>query len=60
MLKLKNDCKYDLVAPTSMGVRLTPDNFQPVHLSNRYTMQATSAETNVLNISASLGLSTRR
>ncbi len=59
MLKLKNDCKYDLVAPTSMGVRLTPDNFQPVHLSNRYTMQATSAETNVLNVSASLGLRTK-
>jgi 2-dehydro-3-deoxygluconokinase len=59
MLKLKNNCRYDLAAPTSMGVRITPENFQPVQLSNRYIMQATSAESNVLNISASLGLKTK-
>jgi len=42
-----------------MGVRLTPENFQPVHTTNRYLMQATSAETNVLNVSAALGLRTK-
>lgn len=48
--------KYALVCPTSMGVRITPDDRQPVHMSNRFTMYSTSAETNVLNVSASLGL----
>ena len=42
-----------------MGVRITPANRQPVHTSSQYEMQATSAETNVLNVSASLGLSTK-
>ncbi|MBE6929844.1 MAG: sugar kinase [Ruminococcaceae bacterium] len=56
MLKLKENCKYSLVVPTSMGVRITPVDRQPVHTSNTYYMQATSAETNVANISASLGL----
>ena len=59
MLTLKENCKYDLIAPTSMGVRITPENYQPVHNSNHYYMQATSAETNVLNVSASLGLKTK-
>ena len=56
MLKLKENCKYSLVVPTSMGVRITPVDRQPVHTSNTYYMQATSAETNVANISSSLGL----
>jgi len=55
-MKIKTDCKYALIAPTSMGVRITPVDRQPVHISRLYEMQATSAETNVLNISASLGL----
>ncbi|MBE6937508.1 MAG: sugar kinase [Ruminococcaceae bacterium] len=42
-----------------MGVRITPANRQPVHVSTDFTMQATSAESNVLNISASLGLRTK-
>jgi len=50
---------YDLMSVTSMGVRITPADRQPVHVSNVYEMQATSAETNVLNVSASLGLSTK-
>lgn len=58
MLKLKQNCKYALVAPTSMGVRITPVNSQPVQTSTTFTMQATSAESNVLNLSASLGLNT--
>lgn len=55
-IKLRNNCKWALVCPTSMGVRITPANGQPVHTSDTYTMQATSAESNVLNISSSLGL----
>ena len=39
-----------------MGVRITPINGQPVHNSDTYTMQATSAETNVASISSFLGL----
>src|SRR3989339_743329 len=54
--ELKKDCKYSLLVPTSMGVRITPVNGQPVHSSNLFEMQATSAETNVANISSSLGL----
>ena len=55
-IELKKDCAYSLVVPTSMGVRITPVNGQPVHSSDTFMMQATSAETNVANISASLGL----
>ncbi|MGI6782752.1 MAG: PfkB family carbohydrate kinase [Aminivibrio sp.] len=46
---------YSLVCPTSMGVRITPLNHQPVHVSDHYFMQATSAESNVLSVSAALG-----
>ncbi|HBK32866.1 MAG TPA: 2-keto-3-deoxygluconate kinase [Porphyromonadaceae bacterium] len=55
-LVLKQDCKYSLLVATSMGVRITPVNAQPVHSSRLFEMQATSAETNVANISSSLGL----
>jgi 2-dehydro-3-deoxygluconokinase len=54
--ELKKDCKYALLVPTSMGVRITPVNGQPVHSSNLFEMQATSAETNVASISSYLGL----
>ncbi|HPT32331.1 MAG TPA: sugar kinase, partial [Prolixibacteraceae bacterium] len=53
---LKQDCKYSLLVPTSMGVRITPVNGQPVYSSNLFEMQATSAETNVASISSFLGL----
>lgn len=52
------EAKYSMMAVTSMGVRITPENRQPVYLSRRYEMSATSAESNVLNVSASLGLPT--
>ena len=55
-IQLKNNCKYSLLVPTSMGVRITPVNGQPVHSSTNYIMQATSAETNVASISSYLGL----
>lgn len=59
MLKLRKNCKYDLVCPTSMGVRITPVGRMPVHTSSLYELQATSAESNVLNVSSSLGLRTK-
>jgi 2-dehydro-3-deoxygluconokinase len=55
-IQLKKDCKYSLLVPTSIGVRITPVNGQPVHSSDTYIMQATSAETNVASISSYLGL----
>ncbi len=55
-IELKKNCKYSLVVPTSMGVRITPVNGQPVHSSDTFKMQATSAETNVASISSYLGL----
>ncbi len=56
VLNLKQNCKYSLIVPTSMGVRITPINGQPVHSSDTYKLQATSAETNVASISSYLGL----
>lgn len=56
MITLREKFAYALVVPTSMGVRITPDNGQPVQCSDKFTMQATSAETNVASISAYLGL----
>jgi len=53
---LKDNCKYALLTPTSMGVRITPIDRQPVHSSDTFKMQATSAESNVVTISALLGL----
>ncbi|MCB0752016.1 MAG: sugar kinase, partial [Ignavibacteriae bacterium] len=55
-LELKKDYKYSLLVPTSMGVRLTPVNGQPVHTSNNFVMEVTSAETNVASVSSYLGL----
>jgi 2-dehydro-3-deoxygluconokinase len=55
-LKLRENSKYAMLVPTSMGVRITPVNGQPVHSSDTYTMYATSAETNVASISSFLGL----
>jgi len=54
-LKPKDNCKYGIAAPTSMGIRITPPCGAPVHTSNIYQMQATSAESNAVNISSSLG-----
>ncbi len=55
-MTLKNNCKYALLTPTSMGVRITPIDRQPVHSSDTFKMQATSAESNVVTISSLLGL----
>ncbi len=47
--------QYALACPTSMGVRITPADRMAVHNSNQFYLQATSAETNVLNVASSLG-----
>ena len=54
-MKIRENYKYALACPTSMGVRITPVNRMAVQNSNMFYMQATSAETNVLNVTSSLG-----
>lgn len=58
-MDFRKDAKYNLASPTSMGVRLTPVNRQPVHIASQFELQTTSAESNVLSVSASLGLKTK-
>jgi len=55
-IELRKGCAYSLLVPTSMGIRLTPTNGQPVHCSQTFNMQATSAESNVASVSSYLGL----
>lgn len=55
-IELKKNYKYSMVVPTSIGVRITPERSQPVHCSLTFTMQTTSAETNVVSVSSYLGL----
>jgi 2-dehydro-3-deoxygluconokinase len=55
-LELRKNCKYALLVPSSMGVRITPLSGQPVHCSDTFIMQATSAETNVASVASYLGL----
>jgi 2-dehydro-3-deoxygluconokinase len=55
-IELRRDFKYAMLVPTSMGLRITPMYGQPVHTSNMFYMQATSAESNVASISSLLGL----
>ncbi|MCD4670018.1 MAG: sugar kinase [Actinomycetia bacterium] len=55
-IELRKEYRYSLIVPTSMGVRITPDNGQPVHSSSTFTIQTTSAETNVASVSSYLGL----
>ena len=56
MIDLRADAKYAMIVPTSMGTRLTPVHGQPFHSSDTFTMQATSAESNVGSVSSFLGL----
>ena len=55
-ITLKQGCKYALLVPTSMGLRVTPAAGQPVECSDVLNVQATSAETNVASIASYLGL----
>jgi 2-dehydro-3-deoxygluconokinase len=58
-MKLRSEFKWSLIVPTSMGIRITPVNGQPVQSSEMFHMQATSAESNVASISSYLGLSVK-
>jgi len=55
-IELRTDTAYSLLVPTSIGVRLTAANAQPMHCSKTFIMQATSAESNVASVPAYLGL----
>ena len=55
-IQLRQNCKYAMLVPTSMGTRITPPSGQPVQCGGIFTMHATSAETNVASVSAYLGL----
>lgn len=58
-MQLRQGCKYHLMVPTSMGLRMTPKDRQPVHVSREYLLQANSAESNVLSVPAALGFKTK-
>ncbi len=58
-MQLREDAKWSLVVPTSMGVRITPENRAPVHVADRFFLQATSAETNVATVVSYLGEPTK-
>ncbi|MBN1302068.1 MAG: sugar kinase [Melioribacteraceae bacterium] len=55
-IKLKQNCKYSILVPTSIGIRISPIDGQPVHSSETFRMQTTSAETNVASIASFLGM----
>ncbi len=54
-MKIRENYKYAVACVTSMGVRITPVDRMAVQNSNMFYMQATSAETNVLNVTSALG-----
>ena len=54
-MNVRKNTKYAVACLSSMGLRITPENRMAVHNSNRFLLQATSAETNVLNVTSSLG-----
>jgi 2-dehydro-3-deoxygluconokinase len=55
-ITLRTGATWALLAPTSMGVRLTPAGRQPFHCSDLMRLQVTSAESNVATVASSLGL----
>ena len=55
-IKLKQGCKYALLVPTSMGLRITPESGQPVQASDVFHLHVTSAETNVASVASYLGM----
>lgn len=56
MFELKDNSKYSIVVPTSMGIRICPPDRQQVHSSDLFRMQVTSAETNVASVASFLGM----
>ena len=60
-LKIRDNYKYAVACPTSMGVRITPEYRMAVHNSDRFYLQATSAESislSFMSASAAVSLST--
>ena len=55
-VKIRENYKYAEACVTSMGVRITPEDRMAVHNSDYFYLQATSAESNVLNVASSLGM----
>ena len=55
-MELRQNYKWSLLVPSSMGVRITPADSQPVHCSDLFKLQVTSAETNVATVPACLGM----
>lgn len=55
-LQLREDFSYSILVLTSMGVRLTPVDRQPVFTARQYDLQVTSAESNVASVCSYLGL----
>jgi 2-dehydro-3-deoxygluconokinase len=55
-MELKKDKRYAMIIPTSMGIRITPVNGQPVHSSELFRMDVTSAESNVGSTASFLGM----
>ena len=55
-MNLRKEYRYAMVVPCSAGLRITPEERQPVAAVNRFLMQATSAEANVASVSSYLGL----
>ena len=51
-MNLRETYRYAVACPTSMGLRITPENRMAVQNSNLFYLQATSAESNVLNIAS--------
>ena len=54
-IKIRENARYAVACVTSMGLRIPPADRMAVHNSNMFYLQATSAETNVLNVASSLG-----
>ena len=53
-IEFRKDCRYSLLVPTSMGVRITPVDGQPVHCSDTFKMNVTSAELNIASVASYL------
>lgn len=55
-MELRKDARYAMIIPTSMGIRITPLYGQPVHCSEMFRMDVTSAESNVGSTASYLGM----
>lgn len=58
-ISLRKDAAYALLVPTSMGVRLTAADGQPMHCGGPLMIHVTSAESNVASVSSYLGLNVK-